>query len=160
MLEMNEDLIEQIAEYVSEGMFYTDAAAMIGVTATSVQNWLRLGTKDEERGLDTPHSRFSCAVKAARAFAQHDSITAIRRAGNMPWPGAWQAHAWYLERTDPENFGKQDRTTVQLNGKLGVGVISANLDVKPEDIPPDGASRLAEIAGILASGTNPESGAD
>lgn len=48
---------------------------------------------------------FAESVKKAQASARVQSIGRIRLAGKN---GNWQADAWFLERSDPANWGRKD----------------------------------------------------
>jgi hypothetical protein len=155
LLAMNEDLIYSIAEAVREGLFYTDAAAMYGISRMSINAWMTKGVRDEENELDTPEARFAIEVKKARALSTLDSVRNIRRAGQNP--AFWMSEAWFLERTQPEQFGKQDRQTVELKGKLGLGVVTANIEGDPTELKESAEDGLSTILSGLIAGRTEDS---
>lgn len=145
-LEETPAVADELIQYIRDGMFIREAAAMIGVRYQTVYTWLRQGRKDIDDELDTVFAHLYVGVQMALAEAKHDSVTAIRRAGQNPQ--FWMAHAWYLERRYPQEFGKQDRLQLQHGGTIGTASVGISAVLK------DSESRkaLADVVGILASG--------
>lgn len=75
-------------------------------------------------------------VERARAEAEIRAISNIRLAGAKNW----QAEAWFLERTNPQRFGR--RIAAEVTGKDG-GPVEAHVNVSVEDL----ASALDEALG-------------
>lgn len=96
---------------------YTDAAvAFAGVSRTQFYQWMAIGNDIRDRLIvtpdyePTPHEQ-QClelldAVEQSRASAEVAAIGVIRRAARE---GAWQAAAWWLERTQPSKWGRFGR---------------------------------------------------
>ena len=63
--------------------------------------------------------QFSESVKKAIAEAQHRNIMLIQKHAQT----SWQAAAWYLERSDPESWGRRER--VEMTGRDG-GAVEIN----------------------------------
>lgn len=59
--------------------------------------------KGEKPGAPKAHREFSEAVKEARDRAELRALTVI---ANDP---SWQSKAWYLERTQPDRYGRRTR---------------------------------------------------
>lgn len=64
--------------------------------------------------------QFKEDVKKAKATRKMHSLAVVRGAN------AWQAHAWWLERTDPKTFGR--RVALQHEGK-----VDTTIGVRRED---------------------------
>jgi len=114
---LNDALAKGISEAVRRGMPITKAAHLAGVSTAAVMQWCRRGREAEiilaEGGEITPNEErcvnFLQMVESARAEAQQAHLANIvQAAGN----GAWQASAWFLERTDPENWARRDRLAI------------------------------------------------
>lgn len=88
------------------------ACHFAGLSSTQVLKWLEVGKNESERranglqknaGLDK-HVGLWDALKKARADAIVRNVTQIQRAASE---GQWQAAAWWLERTVPEQYAKK-----------------------------------------------------
>ena len=66
-------------------------------------------TKGDGPKARTPYKEFRDAVQAAKAEAEARMVMVIQRAAN---DGSWQAASWYLERTQQNKYGKQNRLEV------------------------------------------------
>jgi hypothetical protein len=82
-------------------------AGRIGVTYTTVKNWMRAGlveTVRREKGREPAakydnHVRFLAAVKNAQAKWMEELTDTIRNT-----PRGWERYAWMLERCFPQHF--------------------------------------------------------
>ena len=95
-----------------------------------------------------PYVRFSLAVKKAEADAEFMHLDTIHRAGLKNW----QAHAWILERTKPERFGKREQ--IEIHDKRAIELLQA---LKRASEAP-GASSLREAMGntkVIEAKTKP-----
>jgi hypothetical protein len=79
-----------------------DAAAMAGIAESTLYNWLA----------HPDFGDFGDAYTHARANGRFRSIKIIADSED------WRAHAWLLERKDPEYWGKGDTDPNQLAEKL------------------------------------------
>lgn len=89
-----------------------NACALAGISAGPFHRWMNTGAamlEEDERSI-APEALFYKAVKKAEALAVDRNVKIIRDAG----PKAWQASAWWLERTRPREWGR--REAVQLSG--------------------------------------------
>lgn len=101
---------------VEGGTYLSMAAEYAGVSRSTLHLWMVRGEAGEKS-----FSEFSDALKKARANAQVRSIALIRQAANN---GTWQAAAWYLERSDPEHWGRH-RIEITGAGDAQVAVAAA-----------------------------------
>jgi transposase-like protein len=107
---LTKELVRDIAEAVSEGMTYTLAAQLHGVTRKTLYNWLKAG---EDADDESPEAEFLHALKKAEAEGALASLRRVR-AGGM----SWQSSAWILERRYRDDYAAQkiDHTgTITLN---------------------------------------------
>jgi len=91
-----------ICDALEYGQTYEAAAALAGITSSTVRLWL---SKAEGPDPAKDVAAFSAAVQRARGVAE-------RRALDMVWAAGrgWQAGAWFLERSNPAVWGRPWRT--------------------------------------------------
>lgn len=100
---------KKIVDAISEGNYLETAAAIGGVTYTTLNNWMKKG----ESTSSGAYVEFLEAVKKAEAEAEALRVSRISKAGKE---GNWQADAWYLERRYPDRWGKRVQ---EVTGKDG-----------------------------------------
>ncbi len=100
---------KKIVDSIAEGNYLETAAAIGGVTYTTLNNWMKKG----EQASSGAYVEFLEAVKKAEAEAEALRVSRINRAGRA---GNWQADAWYLERRYPDRWGKRVQ---EVTGKDG-----------------------------------------
>lgn len=115
---MNASLIEPLVDYLREGMFFKEACHLVGASPTTVRKWVQTGLRDLDAGRDTAVAEFAFRVSQAMAEAKRERIGQLNRAGENP--AFWAAAAWWLERRYPQEFGRQDRVNMTLNGNLNM----------------------------------------
>jgi hypothetical protein len=69
-----------------------NACSLVGIAPSTYYQWMNTNPE------------FSEAIKRARAQAVMDYLKAIKTAANT---GTWQAAAWWLERTHPDEYGRK-----------------------------------------------------
>ena len=93
-----EDLADAIYEAIRlYGHTDTAAAAKYGVRASTVSRWKR---ENED---------FATDLEAARAEFKETILAEIRGATKRDGTLDWRAHAWILERTFPDEYGRRTR---------------------------------------------------
>lgn len=106
---LNTTISKKICDEIKRGLPITKAPLLAGVTAQTFYNWYNRGKKAKKGKFHD----FYNEVEEAKAYAIALRVENIRQAGVE---GNWQADAWWLERVDPENFGRRDK--LSLNGDL------------------------------------------
>jgi len=86
-----------IIEAMRAGNFLETAAALAGVSVSTVRNYIR----DGRRGITPALAEFARDVNCARAEAETADLNHIRR------DPSWQAAAWRLERRHPKRWGRR-----------------------------------------------------
>ena len=87
-----------------------DACNLASISEQTFYRWMREGESDQNNG--TAY-QFCESVKKSISEARNRNVVIIQKhAANN-----WQAAAWYLERSDPEHWGKRDK--VEMTGKDG-----------------------------------------
>lgn len=100
---------EAIVLALAHGLTIEKAAETVGVSATTVHNWLARG--EEWREADSvppgeePFLEFLYATTRARAKAVELALGGIIEAGKEDW----RAWAWFLERSFPDEYGRRTR---------------------------------------------------
>lgn len=82
----------KLIEVLTSGATVRDSCAFVGITAETFYTWC------------ARYSDFSERIEKARATAKISSVAVIRKASQTNW----QAAAWFLERSDPANWGRKD----------------------------------------------------
>lgn len=101
-------VVLEIRDHLANGCDLETACAAVGATAVEATGWIHDGhvaressgkvTKYEERCVQIVEAHL-----AARARVEVDALAAIHRAAR---DGSWQAAAWWLERANPDRYGK------------------------------------------------------
>ena len=92
---------------MKKGATNKDAALMSGIAESTFYQW------------QEDYPEFSESIKKAQSERTTAILQTILKAAIDH--KTWQAGAWYLERTDPEQFAKKERTTeVKGDGKIEV----------------------------------------
>lgn len=84
--------VDEVCSYIEEGVPLKWAYRAAGIGHTTFYEW-------QEK-----HPEFAEAVEEARARAIANRVGRINKAAKE---GTWQADAWYLERQDPDEFGRR-----------------------------------------------------
>lgn len=130
LYERQPEVIAELIAKLREGNYLETAAAWAGVSLGAVRDWLRCGNADLQEGrTDTPVARFARDADRARAeaTARHVAVV-VRTAQGEPAHvdeetrqfipavrGDWSAAAWWLERTDPERWGRRDKLRLSVS---------------------------------------------
>lgn len=101
------DVADAVVRSVADGLPRGTAAALAGVSASVVYNWLRAGRKRQGKRF----VQFLHRIQKAEAEAVLARVRQINRAAQS---GTWQAAAWWLERRHPEEFGSERRQIREL----------------------------------------------
>lgn len=111
----------EFVRYMQNGATIKDACAASGIGYSTYELWQAIANawqsgnhhpnmprKVEEReAWAQPYVQFVEAVKNARAIARIAAVVRIRK------DESWQAQAWFLERSDPTNWGRHTYAHIQ-----------------------------------------------
>lgn len=128
-----------ITSAIAYGGTYEASAHAGGVSYDTFNNWMKRGEAELVRR-DNPRVKedtqqwqteqrfveFFKAIKKAKGDRQIRWLEQIEKAATG---GAWQAAAWKLERTEPENFGRQ-KIDIEHSGEVK---IKGYAKVSPDD---------------------------
>lgn len=151
-----------IIEAVERGNYVETAAALAGISKTTLYDWMKRGAREADR-LDRfpdeevdpnerPFMDFSNALTRAMAVAEDRDVQNIDKAALEDW----KASAWRLERRNPERWGKKESLNAKLehSGKDG-GAIETKSKFDLSNLSDE---ELALLGNIIAK--NSESGGD
>lgn len=117
----DEELIERLVAALRAGNYVETACAYAGIGTSTYYRWLQEAEKD-----DAPDylRDLRDAVESARAAAIVRNVKLIQDAAAN---GSWQAAAWWLERSQPHMWGRNDKLRTEISGPDGgpVTVMSA-----------------------------------
>jgi hypothetical protein len=103
-----EETVNEICEYIAEGLPNKQAAALAGISETQFYDWKGKKPKFSER------------VKEARAKFVAHHVNIIKKAGEE---GHWQASAWLLERSFPDEFSLYQNLRIKSEEDEDVNIV-------------------------------------
>lgn len=125
---LNEELIEKLTVLLEAGYPVKQATALCGVSDSAFYKWQKLG-REGEGGI---YERFAREVEFARRKGQAKMLDVIigTATGEKKYTQDWKAAAWYLERTDPDNFARRYKMDQNVKAKVDAKVdarVQANI---------------------------------
>lgn len=96
-----------VVENIEKGNSITDAGLLAGLGRETLDGWLYKGRGQPEKYPE--FVQLQNDVDEARARRRAKAVENIVTVGDSQQAGTWQANAWFLERTDPENWGRKDK---------------------------------------------------
>ncbi len=102
--DLTPELATALCQLVKDGLPMVRAAEHEGIHYSTFKRWQ---TRKGE-----PYEAFSASLKKAKAEAQKQSIAVIRSGAQ-----GWQGEAWYLERSDPKNWGRRMEMKAKVETK-------------------------------------------
>lgn len=113
------EMIEKFCDLIIQGRSFAKAAAMIGVSPSTFQRWLKRGRGEQEGSI---YRELVDRVDEATELSEFELRHRLSLAGSDS--KNWRALAWMLERRIPEKYGKQtsqhnpyhDESTKTSNG--------------------------------------------
>ena len=125
---INEQRAEKIIRAIRAGNYIETAAALAGISKSTLYAWMKRGAAEMDRLENDPKAKpkkselpfldFSNAVNIALAEAENRDIEAINKAVHEDW----RAAAWRLERKFPDRWGRKDRLQAEVENKGHVGM--------------------------------------
>lgn len=102
-IRLTKALGKRICDRIAVGMPLVHAAPAEGVSANTVDEWVRRGEGRDERPPTELMQWFATEVRMARARAIQVAVQAVYEDPD------WHARAWWLERRLPDEFGRRER---------------------------------------------------
>lgn len=107
------EITKEICACISAGM--TKRAAMEGLLDESTfYDYINKGERDIAKGKDSVYAEFAKGVKKAEKSFVLSNLRVIKEAASA---GTWQAAAWALERSRPDEYGKNRLEITGAEGK-------------------------------------------
>ena len=131
---LNPQTQQKIIDAITAGNYLETAANYANISKTTLYRWL---AEAEQPNAPKRLREFRDAVEQARAAAEVRNVTLVQRAAN---DGSWQAASWYLERSFPARWGKNQK--VEVTGADGAPL---KLDVSVDEL-------ASKIEGLLGDG--------
>jgi hypothetical protein len=116
------------------------ACAAVGISNGTFYLWMDKGKKAKKG----QYKEFYEEVEKAKGEFVARNVAIIQKAG---MDGTWQASAWLLERTHPEEFAKRD---------IEVNVTNNNVDVNVSETREKITRRINSIAARVRTAEDPE----
>lgn len=155
---LDEETAARIVQACKAGAYLHEAAAFAGIGERTLYEWMQRGREYDEHlenggeiieGEDA-YRILTFEVEKGRAEARISAVGTMRKA----WQdGEWRAALAYLERTDPQNWGRVQR--VALTGGDGGPVRVADVTEQESRLAKSLRERLQAVgvAGELGEGT-------
>lgn len=113
---LSKEIIAKIHDGLVAGNYIDTACEYAGIAPASYYRWMKEAEADDAPELLL---EFRESVKSARAEAEYRNVALIQQAAQK---GTWQAAAWWLERTNANRWGRQQKVTAEVSG-IGGGPI-------------------------------------
>ena len=128
----NPERAAKIIALVADGNYLETAARASGIDKVTLHMWIRKGRNN----LTPEYAAFAEAIAMARGTAEVAAISVVRTAAES---GQWQAAAWFVERSAPSRWGRQDRVALESAVKDG---LEQNLDLLRQKLSPEEYERV------------------
>jgi len=146
-LEADPEIVTKLVNALRAGNYMEHAADYAGIHVSTVYRWLEKGGAELERrqqgykGDKTLDQLCELceAVKKAKGEAVVRAMALIQNAASS---GTWQASAWFLERTQPNYFGRRTEIVGEGGGALKVEVSVEALEAK--------LTQVMSVMGVIA----------
>lgn len=145
------DTIKGLTLVFSNGASVKDACAFVGIDVSTYHKWMARG----EKAQSGEFFDFFHAIKRAQAEMRLDALARIRVASKG---GNWQAAAWLLERSDPDNWALRQK--IMIEGGVPIDLINqtiralAGANLSASDVFHDLIREAAEQQRISATGAS------
>jgi len=110
----SKEMHKTIVEEVRAGRPKTLAFRLSGLHPDTIWDWLRLARHHPEQY--PQYVQLGEDIDAAKAAAEAEALDRIKAAAKSD-PKHWTADAWYLERTNPAEYGRRDKVEVEIEAE-------------------------------------------
>jgi len=139
----SKEVHKHIVDAIKKGSSRTAAFASTGLNADTIFGWLRSAKINPE--MYPEYVKLLTDIEREEADVQIQMSEVVVNAALSGNPNMWPAAMTYLERRDPENWGKRDKTTIESDKPL---VQVNQLIVKD----PDALEQSRDLLSHLAAG--------
>ena len=120
MAKLTDQLCDEICNDIKEGVPIIHASIANGISQSTFYDWHNKGKNATRKN---KYRDFYEKVEEAKSVAIKLRARRIYKAGQANW----QADAWWLERVDPENFGRKDHHKIESENT------NINFNMKSDD---------------------------
>lgn len=131
------ELQQRFCDALQSGLTFAGACDLVGIGRSTFFRWM-----DEDESTTQAQQDFRDAIKVARATRDQRYVKVIEDAAA---DGTWTAAAWFLERTNRSEYGRND--SVEVTG-AGGGPIKQQ--VVGDDQRAEVTALIAELAARAA----------
>jgi transposase-like protein len=117
---LTKEMIQNLGKALEAGNYIETACDYVGINRATLYRWL---SEAEQDGAKPIYRELSDTVTRSRAIAEMRNVLKIQQAAE----DSWQAAGWWLERSLPKKWGRQQK--VELSGADG-GAINVSLDAR------------------------------
>jgi hypothetical protein len=139
--EFKPKVINSLIKHRRLGYSNEAAAAVSGITGRTLQVWLAAAIEYEDikkpTKIQQEFIQFLHNYKNARELFLQSRYNNITKAGET----TWQADAWQLERAKPDEYGRRDRLTIEVDQQAILKKVAEGSDYTPEEIEAAMAAR-------------------
>jgi len=111
---LTKELITQISELLVEGNCVNWVCDYVGIGEKTFYLWLNEGEEALKEGKSNLKVQFLQSIKESKAKAQLDHVKNLKIASHTD--PKWSA--WFLERSDPKNWGQKTYSETKLEANL------------------------------------------
>ena len=134
---LDKERIDRLCNALLAGNFIKNACALALIGEATFHRWMKDAESAPER---SALWEFRESVKRARALAEHRNVLIIQKAARTNWTAA----AWYLERSNPKEWGR--KRFVTSNGET---TAPPTHTARAAERPLNDDEALASLAAIL-----------
>lgn len=120
MAKLTDQLCDEICKDIKAGVPIIHASIANGISQSTFYDWYNKGKNATRKN---KYRDFYEKVEEAKSVAIKLRARRIYKAGQANW----QADAWWLERVDPENFGRKDHHKIESENT------NINFNMKSDD---------------------------
>lgn len=141
---LDDPKVKLLLQALQAGNYVETACSYAGLAVSTVYVWLDRGNREKQRiaqgekpnPQESTYVEIAEAIEKARANAVVANVAVIQQAARS---GTWQAAAWWLERSMPQQFGR--RIQAEVTGKISV----EDLERRMLELIGDNTSDIQEI---------------
>jgi len=122
---LDDSKVKLFLQALTAGNYVEVSCAYAGLSVATVYQWLEKGKAEKAESRrdngqkpdihKTTYIELLEAIESARAKAIVGNVAVIQKAAR---DGTWQAAAWWLERTNPQQFGR--KIQAEVTGRISI----------------------------------------
>jgi len=162
---LTQEIQQAIVNAVGAGVSLVEAAQFAGIARATVLEWVNRGAGEHPRPATEPYKGFHAAVQKAIATDTVRRVARIEQAGRggavvyrkttthrdgstsveeRIAPPDWQADAWHLERSKPDQWGRKDRVDLKVTIQQTAQKVAEALGLTVEEVLAEAQLLLTE----------------